>query len=130
MEASNPTPPATFEIAARLTVTTCPTCGISYALPTSLYLSRPQDPEPIHCPSGHAHAIALADDSESLLALHAAAVLELAQLRHANRQAECELELLRPKAGEQQAPTREEIVRRARILEARGRVGVYGKRLC
>jgi hypothetical protein len=133
MDATQPKSPLVFDVAARLAVTTCPACGIAFAIPAALYLARANEKGSIHCPGcGEARALDRdAEPAEDWLALGVQQLLEIQQLKHRVRQAEGELEQLRPKMAEAQPPDAAEIKRRANILAERSRPGAtYGKRIC
>ena len=49
---------------AELAVTACPTCGVAFAIPAGLFFTRQKTREPVHCPSGHAHALAVPTDDD------------------------------------------------------------------
>ena len=83
METSPNNLPESIDVLNRLRITSCPSCGIVFALPQHVWSQRLNDFSAIHCPNGD--VIELRDTPESrenLAIINIELLTEIAQTRH------------------------------------------------
>lgn len=122
------TPSNTIDVAAALRIVGCPTCGVSFALPASLYLTRTAESGAIFCPSaGHKIELRPTDPIE-LAALNIMLLSRLATAQHNENQAR--LLVARVLKGSALETDAREIKRRCNVLAERAETVEYGRRIC
>jgi hypothetical protein len=126
--------PQYIDAATPLRITTCPDCGIVFALPLAVFLERVAAGGVVSCPNGHPVILGKPKIAPGdTLALSASLVAELAQMRHELAVARGALLRATPVSPAREAApaTPEEILRRINLLVSRVRfVGRESRRLC
>jgi hypothetical protein len=113
----------------RLRIASCPDCGIVFALPMDLWLSRTNASAQIFCPSGH--AIALHPKTEAPASMLLLQVQMLAEIRQDKNEID---RLKNTLARMPQLPvmpmTEAEVLRRVKFIANRARRTGVGRPIC
>jgi hypothetical protein len=131
-EALNDTPaqPETLDVPTRLRVLNCGNCGVTFALPASLYLNIVAAAGKVFCPSAHPNETRRADLDGELLSTHIELLAEVATLRGLTASLERELAAVQIRLPAKEPIGKQELKRRCKILAARAERTEYGRRLC